>query len=226
MTRERLLTPEQFFRTYPPATDNDGVMSDTRAVVVEEFNRRFGTNHTVDEVNKWNIVTIWSQDLGMSPEEAKEVDKSLWYDPDLLINAQPVPGAVEFTRTLSEYGIIIPVISTRPPVFKPSTIEWYHHHMPWIPSDQIYLRQNSEMSGPIFKAWMIRILGRKVFFEDVPDHAKTVLDYTDCRVVFISNSGVLDHYDRRRLIRVPGVNGSAPDMRPVSGLMKIGFNLI
>jgi hypothetical protein len=217
MSIERLKGPEHFFKNERPSTDFDGVLVNSRKVVVEEFNRMFGTTYSEKDIHQWAAITRWAIELGYSKEEAREIDDYLWYQrPDLLFMAPPIGGALEFTRWFAERGIILPIITSRTPDLKDCTITWVEKWMDWISPDQVMIRRNNEMSGEIFKVWMINLLDRGIHFEDALAHTKMIFGYTDSKVVLLSNSLVLDHYPKDRLIRVPGEDGGIPNLVSVN----------
>lgn len=222
--REKIITPEEFFSKYPPSSDMDGVLCNTRKHVVEEFNKMFGTLYTTFDIRDYHAVSRWAGVLGMGKKEAMAIENKLWFDPNVLFRAKPLPGAVKFTRWFAERNIDLPVVTSRESnikdVRKPNiedvTIAWFRKWMPWIKEENIYMQKNQEMPGDIFKAWMNRVLGRGIHFEDVPGHAKAVLDYTDASVVLLSNLIEIDGYYPGRLLRIPETKGIGPEMHRVN----------
>ena len=223
MFPERLHSPEHFFKVYKPSTDNDGVLCDLKTTVVKEFNRMFKTERQPDEIRGWQTIVEWSMELGMSKEEGLRVDNYLWYDPDLVFRALPIAGAKDFTRAFAERGIDLTIITSRPSHLREVTKAWFELHMPWIEESRIVMRKSEDLEGDIFKTWMIPRLGIGIHFEDSTTHAKNILDYTDARVVLLSNSGVLDYYPKDRLKRFSGRQGLLPDMRTVNKTLFYGL---
>ena len=76
--------------------DHDGTVANSRGVVTEEFNIRHRTNHKVIDLCQWDTVRNWSLEIGMTKEEAEKENFDLWYKPETLFKAAPVPGAIEF----------------------------------------------------------------------------------------------------------------------------------
>ncbi len=217
--REKVVTPEEFFSKYPPSSDMDGVLCNTRKHVAEEFNKRFGTSYTTFDIRDYRAVSKWAVVLGMSKKEAMAIEKKLWFDPDIIFRAEPLPGAVKFTRWFAERNIALPVNTSRRPNIRDATIAWFEKWMPWIKEENVYMQKNQEMPGDIFKAWMNRILGRGIHFEDAPEHAKAVLDYTDAFVVLISNLIEIDGYYPDRLLRIPETKGIGPEMHRINEIL-------
>lgn len=216
MDKERLKSSEEFFRIYKPSVDNDGVLANTRAPVVEEFNRLYGTDYKAEDIRHWQTVANWALELGMSWEEALEVDKRLWYDPDILFRAEPIPGALDFTFWFRHEGIELAIITSRPHFLEESTVEWYKKWMPWIKPENIYIQETDEMDGDIFKIWTIKLLKIGIHFEDALSHAEKILTYTDAKLVFLSDLTVLDYFSEERFTRISGKDGRLPNMQAVN----------
>jgi hypothetical protein len=213
MSKEIFIAPEIYFEKFPPSFDHDGVLADTKSVVVARYNKDFNKSHCVDEVVRWKTIAYWAMtELGMDEESANALDNRYWYQmPELLETAKPKPGAVKITKALTDMDIWYPVITSREPEYEVSTFRWYQREMPWISPEQIFIRPNSEMDGEIFKVWMVKLLKRGIHFEDAKSHAVNLLSYTDTTVAYISNDPSLDSWPK--LIRFSGVNGRLPDMR-------------
>lgn len=226
MSKEHLVTPENFFRIYKPGSDVDGVVAFTKKSVTDVFNKEFGTNHKPEEIRSWFTVADWAEKLGMGKREAMAINNKYWYEPEVLFAAPLIPGAFEFTATLSHDGINLPFITSRPfflngrkvPGMKESTIEWFKQNLPHVKENQIYMQEVDEMGGEIFKVFTVQCLGRGIFFEDVPSHAKLILDYSKAIVVLLSNSAVLDadYLAGGRLTRISKEDGSIPDLHLVN----------
>lgn len=225
---EFIKNPENFFRLNKPATDNDGVMSDTRTLVTGEFNKIFRTNHRPEDIRHWHAIRDWGIESGLSFEEATKLELFLWFDPVLLYKAQPVAGAVEISRWFYERGIPFPVISSRRDLvvskgayknIKDSTIAWYEKWMPWVLPDDIHIQYGQEMKGEYYKAFMIKRMGIGVFFEDIPLHAQAILDYTDANIVLVSNRSLFPTANDNRIASLPYGVGKMPDLLPFYNLL-------
>jgi len=206
MPKERLLNQEIFFEKYKIGFDNDGVIANTRVPVVDEYNKIYGTNHAVNEMREYRTLARWAEeDLGASREAALEIDNYFWFKrPDILLRAEPMPGAVEITKQLTDRKIFFPIITSRLPSYRQSTFEWYEERLPWINRNQIFIRENDEMEGEIFKAWMIGIFEINAFFEDALHHAEIIFSYTDAMVILLNNDPALDDYIGDKMIRIAG----------------------
>ncbi|MBU0572289.1 hypothetical protein KKH23_01300 [Patescibacteria group bacterium] len=214
MSKEKLQSPEDFFKKHKIGFDHDGVIANTRTPVVDEYNRIFRTNHTVDEMREYRTLARWAEeDFGISKKAALEIDNYLWFKrPDILLRARPMPGAVEITKQLADRKIFFPIITSRLPSYRQSTFEWYEEKMPWIKRDQIIIRENDKMKGEIFKARMIGLLGVNAFFEDALHHAEVIINHTDALVILLNNDSALDDFIGDKMIRIVGDNNQPPTL--------------
>lgn len=215
MSKERLFSPETFFEKYKIGFDHDGVIADTRRPVVDEYNKIFGTKHSVEEIREYRTLARWAEeDFGTSKKAALEIDNYLWFKrPDILLCADPMPGAVKITKQLADRKIFFPIITSRLSSYRQSTFQWYEEKMPWINRNQIFIRENEEMTGEIFKVWMIKLLGVSAFFEDAPHHAKEIISYTEAMVILLNNDPALDDFIGNKMIRISSKNNQTPTLQ-------------
>ncbi|OGM22403.1 hypothetical protein A2865_02670 [Candidatus Woesebacteria bacterium RIFCSPHIGHO2_01_FULL_39_17] len=225
-------TPEKYFQKVKAFSDNDGVRSDTRTLVIKVFNGMFGTNYIASDIREWRSIEKLAKIQGLSDEDAQVLEKKLWYDPDLLYKADPVPGATEMSFWFYDHGYSFPVISSRTDLVEDSenrlyknvydaTIAWFKRWEPWMPSEHIYIQSPHDIKREIYKAFMYGFLtrdrhGEGVFFEDVPSHAKTILTYNPkATLVLLSDLCEMDYLPVSRLnyIRISGSNGNLPNMQ-------------
>lgn len=218
MSKERIILPvnrEAFLENNEFGFDHDGVMASSRQSVVEEYNKIYGTNRSTEEIKGYLVLTEWAkEDLGVCDEEAMEIHDYLWYGrPDILLRAEPMPGAEALTKELTQKGKNIQIITSRPPSFRDSTLEWYRVNMPWISRDQINIRTNEEMIGEVFKAWTINRTGVEVFFEDAIHHAKSITTYTNALVILLNNGPIFSIPNRDRVIKITSLVNSIPNLQ-------------
>jgi 5'(3')-deoxyribonucleotidase len=215
MSKEKLFSPETFFEKYKIGFDHDGVIADTRRPIVDEYNKIFGTKHSVEEIREYRTLARWAEeDFGTSKKAALEIDNYLWFKrPDILLRAGPMPGAVEITKQLADRKIFFPIITSRLSSYRQSTFQWYEEKMPWINRNQIFIRENDEMAGEIFKTWMIKLLEVSAFFEDSPHHAKKIINYTDALVILFNNNSSLDNYAGDQMIRITSKINRLPTLQ-------------
>jgi len=214
---ERLKSKEALIETLRKVSvDHDGVISDTRKLVTDEFNLRFGTSHTPDEIREWGTVITWGLEAGLSLKEATSQDDELWYSQDILIKADPVPWAYEFMHEAYKLGVRIPINSSRKPKLYQSTAEWYAKQLPFVIPEQIHVGLKDIPNGELSKLWMIKIEGKSIHVEDSYSQARIILDNSDISVILLANKKFFTApYHEGRLTQIVGKNGQMPTMRPV-----------
>ena len=223
--RERIQSSEHLIETLKLfSCDHDGVVANTRKMVAETFNSRYGTNHTLDEIRDWLTIYRWGLEIGMSKEEAMAVDEELWYNPDILFQTEPLPGAKEFLTTVYELGVRIPIVSSRRPNLAKSTYDWYARYIPVVRPDDIYVGLSDIANGEVSKLWMIKALGKKKHIEDSHTQARLILDNSeDIELIFLSDRTVLDlPLYNGRLTRIASEPGVGPSIWPVYKML-FGF---
>ena len=226
MSLPELLSPQERFSWLMEnvSVDHDNTISDTKGIVTEKFNQEFGTNHHVMELAGWRAVADWAKALGMSDEEALAVNHRYWFDKDLINLARPNPGAIEFLERANRMGRLI-INSSRPFEQLDSTRLWYRQYAPFVKPEQIVVGlpdiviAGDILSQAITKTWVVKLLGCRAHIEDVPFHAKVILDYTNAFLFLLSNETWLDGVYNSRLIRFSGVNGEPPDMKGLARLI-------
>jgi 5'(3')-deoxyribonucleotidase len=199
--------------------DMDGVLAQSREPVIAQINLDFGTRYTIADARIWGSVMEMLENQGFTEEEALDYSNWVWRDPEIIFSSSPIRGSLEFTLELSRLKIPFYVITSRVPELRASTFAWFEKWMPWIGEDQICMQIREEMDRGIFKAWMVKVLNVGLLIDDSVEHSKTVLDYTDAKVVLLSDVSTLDHRLKEGLIRIPGEYGLRPTMEPVYELL-------
>jgi hypothetical protein len=197
----------------------DGILTDLRTQVVKMFNEKFGTSYTTFDILDYHAVYKWSLELGQSKNAAGDIQEWLWFDPEVLMEVQPVSGALKFVNWFIDRDIDIPIITSRrsDPKTVDVTHKWINKWIPNFPLRNLYMQKgNSKASGDIFKAQTIKLLKRGIHFEDVYEHAKTILDLTDSLVVLHSNLSIVDNSNHKRLIRIPEKPGVGPTLEEIN----------
>lgn len=201
------------------SVDHDGIISDTRKLVTDEFNLRFKTSHTPDEIRDWNTVVGWGLGAGLSLDEAKAQNDDLWYNGDLLKKADLVPGAYEFMYEAYKLGVQIPINSSRRPELYESTVEWYASRMSFVIPEQIHVGLRDIPDGELSKLWMIKIEGKSIHIEDSYSQVKIILDNSDIFVILLANKKFfVDSNHQGRFTQITGKDGQMPTMKQVYDL--------
>lgn len=210
MTKEIERSPEILLLNDRPITDFDGPRGDIHSFAIEIANKELGTDYKVTDIREWNAIRKFALAEGWPIEDAISLQTKCYYNPDNLIKVKPLPGAVELSLWYYNQGEKFPTVTSRDPKYKDVTFAWHEMHMPWIPHEDIFIRENDEMEGEVFKAFIIKKFGYNLFFEDNLSQAKFVLDYTSASVILVSHLGNLDGYEPNRLLRIgsDGINAA------------------
>jgi len=197
--------------------DHDGTVANSRGVVTEEFNIRHRTNHKVIDLCQWDTVRNWSLEIGMTKEEAEKENFDLWYKPETLFKAAPVPGAIEFLHELYMRDKNFIINSSRIPELRESTVNWYKIHAPFVEPFRIRTGM-SGFEGLATKVNRINDVRHHLHIEDAPEHGRAILDYTHAHVIFLSNSDDLKDIKSNRLTQIKGSPGEMPDFWDINKL--------
>ena len=196
---------KEFLRGLTITLDMDGVLAWSAVSVINKFNRMYNTKYFAWDIKGWDGITKLAEGLGEDPQIAFELETFLWYDPELLLAAPPMPGARALTRLLHESGAGFSIITSRKPNAGDITFEWFRRWMPWINHEQIFIRRDENMSGEVFKAQTVAAREANFHVDDSPRHAQFVLDYTQANTnIFLlsNNPGELQYNPRVFAIKV------------------------
>ena len=206
------------------SVDHDNTTSNTKGIVTVKFNAEFETKHKPIEISRWHSVADWAMELGFTWNEALAINNRIWYDPELINQAEPNPGAIKFLRRANKKGGLI-INSSRSYDQLDGTVIWYRQHAPIIRPEQVIVGlPDIVVPGDIVaqaasKAWIVKLFGSRSHVEDVPFHAKFMLDNTDAFVFLLSDDASLDEAYRGRLMRFGGINRQSPDLTLLAKLI-------
>ncbi len=208
------------------SVDHDNTISDTKGIVTETFNKEFGTSHKVIEISKWHSVADWAKELGANDKEAFAINYRYWYDTDLINQGKPKPGAIEFLQKANRKGRLI-INSSRPYEELDGTLKWYRKYASFIKPKQIIVglpdivEAGDILSQALSKVWVAKLYKCRSHVDDVPFHAKMILDYTDAFVFLLSDDTSLDGRYSTRLMRMGGIDGNQPDLALLNKLLSV-----
>jgi len=152
--------------------DADGVLVNSQNPIIEETNRRLGTNFTFEQ---WLTYTyLFDQAIALTGDSPNNVASWMFSIP-IMLASTPYPEALAVSRQLDELGFRQIVITSRPTDQTDVTIEWFKTYYPWINSGDINVRKSGfKMSGEEFKVKKIQEL-TPVAFSDDSDELITLL---------------------------------------------------
>jgi len=206
-------------------SDFDGILCNLRKHVVQLINSDLKTKYTTADIRSHDQVKKWYMNAGSSEEEALKIENNYWYNPEVLLNAPPLPGARKFVEWAHQNKIPLNVVSTRRPEFREVTERWIDIWMPLMDPKDIFMRINEEMSGEVFKPFMVNKLGSDLFLEDTPHQAEFVLIYTNANVLLHSNINIhgLEPQLASRLIQVPETPEIGPDFDAIAKRLYVPY---
>ncbi|MCJ7805849.1 hypothetical protein MUP46_04390 [Patescibacteria group bacterium] len=207
------------------SVDHDNTINDTKGIVTETFNKEFGTSHMAIEISRWHSVADWAKELGASDKEAFAINQRYWYDSDLINQGKPKPGAIEFLQKANRGRLIIN--SSRPYDELDGTRKWYRQYAAFVKPEQIVVglpdivEAGDILSQALSKVWVAKLYKSRSHIEDVPFHAKMMMDYTDIFVFLLSDDTSLDGHYGTRLMRMGGIDGNQPDLVLLNKLLSV-----
>ena len=115
--------------------DIDGVIANTQPVIIEELNKYFVKNYTLQDFVNFDPL----EKYGIDRQELHRfiMDREIV----LIENAMPMPGAIESINKLI-YDYQINIISARTPMYYQNTISWFARYN--ISFDNIVLTGNHD----------------------------------------------------------------------------------
>lgn len=149
-------------------TDIDGVLASSGEAVVKEVNLRWGLKLDAGKINRWTWVSETVAELTGSEEEGRRAEE-LWFDPEVLAMAKPVPGACEALSELTAMGWVIWAATSRRPNARLVTKEWINAYFPMIRGLYMLEDGNDErISSVEVKLAAVGMLGAKLYVDDDP----------------------------------------------------------
>jgi uncharacterized HAD superfamily protein len=222
---ERLVSKE-ILRLNKIGFDIDGVLVESKIAGVEKYNELRGTNHKVDEVEQYDQVKVWAMEEGMSEEEANKFNRQVWDDPEVLIKATPIDGAVELFEFMYQKNLKPPIITVRVDGLRDCTFSWFEKPMPFLDQSTIHVGSHQDITeGMDHKVKKIIETGVALFVEDSPSAVDRILAETNATVVLVvqkfNKQYALEQKDNKRiLLCVNDSNIDEPSLRPLLKIYK------
>jgi len=144
--------------------DLDQVITNSFKNVLKQFNQRFGTQLTLDDIEEYYFLeTIEADD----PEEMRAFLKTMYSDEsNIFDNARPLANSQKFVGQIVASGHRVHFITTRMPYLLDKTVDWLKKYgFPASPQN-VHLRELPEVDGIGFKVAKARELGLDVLVED------------------------------------------------------------
>lgn len=166
--------------------DIDGTEVFSQEKSVEEFNlryRNYKNQKTVGDLDIAFAMDNWLREY--HGENAPVESRIHWNRGAVLLNARPVDGAVELSRSVSSYGNDELRITSRPSRTAEWTYAYYNFWMPWVPKKDIRIQKDGNDIDHRFKVHTIGEEKIDYFYEDNPDHALDIVTNTDAIVTMV-----------------------------------------
>lgn len=213
VSKERIRKFEKILGNHVVGLDIDQVLLSSIDPVIHQVSKDFETDFSLRDFRGWNSVRDFAvQKLGWTKDRAEEYDEWVWTAPEVIGLAKPMPGAQEFTKRLSQFGIEFYAITSRIPSLRKTTHEAFEEHFPWIDSSQIKINEDQGLIGHNFKYLTVDSLGVSLHIDDSPAHCELILRHTDAACVLISNYDGADSLNDDRLAKI-SANGRLPNLR-------------
>lgn len=169
--------------------DLDGTTHDTAVPVCQRYNEIYNWNppFVPADIGGWDALRDHAISQGVPEDEADYINSTLWFDPHILNQGEPVAWTLPLMGKLQTYCAAPPqFISSRLPLMIPHTARWLQRTMPWVnPKKQLHIRENGDISGTDFKVRMTNDLGLTHFIDDAIFHAEALLAHTNAHVILM-----------------------------------------
>lgn len=154
-------------------TDMDGVIAHSQPLIIEAFNRRFGTNLTYADWTTFDLLTL--EAVRLSGESIPIVAAWL-YSEEVMRNSGVMPGSADAIKVLASLGVFPEVVTSRPSAQSAMTQDWMKTKVPEI--KRVHVRGNEHLTikGDQFKVAMIGQLEANIYVEDDPSVIQVVYE--------------------------------------------------
>lgn len=139
--------------------DHDQVTCDLHAAWLRRLAEKRGIHMTKEQIRNWDTLAE-HLDLLLAP-------------PDIYLEVEPKPGAVEVIRRLMEAGYTVEMVTAAMDENIPGKRAWFRRHMPFLPPDAIHFSYRKH-----------RFAGQGVLFDDAPHNIENFRKAGGTAVVF------------------------------------------
>lgn len=178
----------EYFKNKIITFDVDGVLAFSQGPVVDEINRRFNLNKSPQDLDNWHAVSDWLNEV-VGKEKAREIENELWFNPEIIGRAFPIPGARNLIQRLNNQGATITVITGRPSRLNEITKDFILGYYKSIREGQIIANPFDDIEeASDFKPRKIAKINPHFHIEDSVSQTRAILSLTEStRVVMIPN---------------------------------------
>lgn len=213
MSKERLRKFESVFRNHVVGIDIDQVLLSSIGPVIERVRKDVDENFGLDDFKGWDSVKDYAiRKAGWLEKRAEVYENWVWTAPEIIGQARPMPGAQEFSKRLSQFGIEYYAITSRIPGLKETTFLSFERHFPWVDPSQVLINTGKEKFGEHFKYKTVYQKRVTLHLDDSPAHCRLILENTGAACVLISNYPTALDLEHERLAKI-SANGRLPNLR-------------
>jgi uncharacterized HAD superfamily protein len=159
--------------------DVDGVLDDVSLMIIKSFNKRFGTNYQLKDLDDWDATYNWAKKQGLSDKDAMTLHRSYWYEsPKIHRNALSVPGAFSLMKRLSQSPLVdLNILTSRHgKEFEDVTYLHFAEDLPFI---------DRKIIGFDNKVEEIAEINPDICIEDSPKDAEEIIRNTKAYVIMV-----------------------------------------
>ena len=177
-----LTNPEllKFPEDYKITIDIDGVLAYSLISVLNKFNQDLKTNYLPKDINGFYAISDLAKKHGKSKQESFEIEKRLWYSPDVLFQSAPVPGSYTFMERLIKSKVEYYVTTSRINSCEQATLDWLRIWMPFVDEGRIFFsgKENPEISRKL-KIQKIIDINPNFHIEDSLSQSQQIIKATE-----------------------------------------------
>lgn len=161
LKEKEILGPELFERVGMVLSDTDGITVDIAHEATEEARRAlvcinlgdYDLSFQSSEISSRDQISKWFIANGLKEGVARQIEKSIWNNPEVVSRARPIPGALETIRWIKESGRFTRFYTSRPLEQKTITSDWYDDSFPGLFESYMFsINEAVSYGGLVFKA--------------------------------------------------------------------------
>lgn len=107
--------------------DQDDVLAEYIAGVIENFNKKYSTKFTVEDCRSWDLHAIFGKEI-----------ETIMHEPELFRSLRPTRYALEVFERLYKSGLFdIYIVTAANPRAVEAKYEWIKRYLPFLPQNRI-----------------------------------------------------------------------------------------
>jgi len=206
--KERVRLKECFSGVKVVDWDFDGVLINSAKPVLERQCEVWKEKYNLDAIKGWDWTYHMSLKYGLTQEEAIKLQNDTWMNSVVLSKSEPLFGAWALSYRFYRMGISQHITTSRLPSLKECTYDSVNRYYPWIPLENVHVRDGTNIDKDQFKVDWVRRMFANLHFEDNRIQARLIAENTSATVIYLpypDDKGSLK--DLVNIIEVPRVSG-------------------